>query len=181
MCGSIFIMNCIEGRLRNLCLILGHFRQRLFWNTSTALVTANYTKKKCSDISGKNNKECIDGMPPFKTTDNPFCVFDGTSYIIYNAFNRTEEICPTSLGRDCSCKATTVKDHVLRDYVQKHQILLQLMLIVRNIIKILTQLVMDAQVLNQVSIQHHKLLVNQLNLQIRFWREENIQIFAKNV
>ncbi|CAD8055005.1 unnamed protein product [Paramecium primaurelia] len=82
------------------------------WNTSTALVTANCAKKKCSDISGKNNKECNDGMPPFKTTDDPFCVFDGTSCIDYgkncNAFNGTEETCPTYLGKDGPCKATTV-------------------------------------------------------------------------
>ncbi|CAD8198452.1 unnamed protein product [Paramecium pentaurelia] len=164
----IFMKECIKkcigcGDQETCAQFLGTSGRDYFWNTSTALVKANCTKNKCSDISGKNNKQCIDGMPPFKTTDDPFCIFDGTSYIIYgknyNAFNRTEETCPTSLGRDCSCKATTVKDHVLRDYVQKHQILLQLMLIVRNIIKILTQLVMDAQVLNQVSIQHHKLLI----------------------
>ena len=82
------------------------------WNTSTALVTANCTKKKCSDISGKNNKECNDGMPPFKTTDDPFCVFDGTSCIDYgkncSTFNGTEETCPTFLAKDGPCKATTV-------------------------------------------------------------------------
>ncbi|CAD8113555.1 unnamed protein product [Paramecium primaurelia] len=82
------------------------------WNTSTALATANCAKKKCTDISGKNNKECNDGMPPFKTTDDPFCVFDGTSCIDYgkncNTFNGTEETCPTFLAKDGPCKATTV-------------------------------------------------------------------------
>ncbi|CAD8113351.1 unnamed protein product [Paramecium primaurelia] len=82
------------------------------WNTSAALATANCAKKKCSDISGKNNKECNDGMPPFKTTDDPFCVFDGTSCIDYgkncSTFNGTEETCPTFLAKDGPCKATTV-------------------------------------------------------------------------
>ncbi|CAD8175771.1 unnamed protein product [Paramecium pentaurelia] len=91
---------------------LGNSGRDYCWNTSTALVTANCAKKKCSDVLGKNNKECTDGMPPFKITDDPFCVFDGTSCIDYgkncNAFNGNEETCPTYLGRDGPCKATTV-------------------------------------------------------------------------
>ncbi|CAK67224.1 unnamed protein product (macronuclear) [Paramecium tetraurelia] len=82
------------------------------WNTSTALATATCAKKKCSDIAGKNNKDCSDGMPPFKTTDDPFCVFDGTGCIDYgkncSTFNGTEETCPTYLAKDGPCKATTV-------------------------------------------------------------------------
>ncbi|CAD8211577.1 unnamed protein product [Paramecium octaurelia] len=82
------------------------------WNTSTALVTAACAKKKCSDIAGKNNKDCNDGMPPFKATDDPFCVYDGTGCIDYgkncSTFNGTEETCPTYLAKDGPCKATTV-------------------------------------------------------------------------
>lgn len=51
-------------------------------------------------------------MPRFKKEDNPFCVFDGTSCIDYgkncSGFNGTEETCPTFLGKDGPCKATTV-------------------------------------------------------------------------
>nr|CAA59447.1 alpha-51D-immobilization antigen [Paramecium tetraurelia] len=91
---------------------LGSSGKDYCWNTSTALATAVCAKKKCSDIAGKNNKDCNDGMPPFKTTDDPFCVYDGTGCIDYgkncSTFNGTEETCPTYLAKDGPCKATTV-------------------------------------------------------------------------
>ncbi|CAK67225.1 unnamed protein product (macronuclear) [Paramecium tetraurelia] len=91
---------------------LGSSGKDYCWNASTALATATCAKKICSDIAGKNNKECSDGMPPFKTTDDTFCVFDGTGCIDYgkncSTFNGTEETCPTYLAKDGPCKATTV-------------------------------------------------------------------------
>ncbi|CAK61922.1 unnamed protein product (macronuclear) [Paramecium tetraurelia] len=91
---------------------LGSSGKDYCWNTSTALATATCAKKKCSDIAGKNNKDCNDGMLPFKTTDDPFCVFDGTGCIDYgkncSTFNGTEETCPNYLAKDGPCKATTV-------------------------------------------------------------------------
>lgn len=51
-------------------------------------------------------------MPTLKTTDDPFCIFDGTSCIEYgkycDTFNGTEETCPKYLAKDGPCKATTI-------------------------------------------------------------------------
>ncbi|CAD8212117.1 unnamed protein product [Paramecium pentaurelia] len=91
---------------------MGNSNKIQCWNTPDASAQSDCNQKKCSDISGKNNKECNDGMPPKKASDDPFCVFDGTQCIDYGklckSFQGTEKTCPTFLAKDGPCKATTV-------------------------------------------------------------------------
>ncbi|CAK89346.1 unnamed protein product (macronuclear) [Paramecium tetraurelia] len=91
---------------------MGNSGKDYCWNASNAVETASCQKKKCTDISGKNNDECQSGMPVFKKGDDPFCVYDGAGCVDYgkicSQFNGTEETCPSFLAKDGPCKATTV-------------------------------------------------------------------------
>ncbi|CAK67723.1 unnamed protein product (macronuclear) [Paramecium tetraurelia] len=82
------------------------------YNTGAATDTSSCQKKKCTNITGTNNKECSDGMKPFKATDNPFCVYNGTGCESYgkkcSEFKGTEITCQTYIAFDGPCKSTSV-------------------------------------------------------------------------